>query len=508
MRGRDVLDRDGGWAELAGAGLLGLAVPEAYGGEGLGLPEVSILLRETGRRAKHLPVWETLCCGVLTLAAHGTDEQQRALLPGVASGQVVLTPAVRELAATTYADGTVTGRKIGVTYAADASHLLVTAQRGDETVAALVDVSDPGVTLIEAGSSARITTHTVVFDAATAELLEDGAARTLLDLWTAGLCLTAAGSSPARATSPPSYVKGRSQFGRSLAEFQAVAMQIADVFIASRTLDLAAANAAWRVPRGSPAERRPGRRGVLACTEGSAGAAHLPPPARRHGRRRDLPAAPLLLSWIKDIVRALGGSTARAERGAGRGDRPARTSSSPRSSARSRPRCAPTSPAWSTTRSAARCGPTGTATAYHRVIKQMGADGWMGVGWPTEYGGQGLGEIEQQIFANEAARSDVHLPAVTLQTVGPTLTEVRHREAEGHVPRRHPRRRRALRDRLLRARRRHRPGLAAHDCDDATATTTSSTARRSGPPAATPPTTSGSRCAPTPTRPSTRASRC
>ena len=71
----DVLDRDGGWAELAEAGLLGLAVPQAYGGEGLGLPEVSVLLRETGTRAKHLPVWETLCCGALVRAAAGTDEQ-------------------------------------------------------------------------------------------------------------------------------------------------------------------------------------------------------------------------------------------------------------------------------------------------------------------------------------------------------------------------------------------------------------------------------------------------
>ncbi len=59
--------------------------------------------------------------------------------------------------------------------------------------------------------------------------------------------------------------------------------------------------------------------------------------------------------------------------------------------------------------------------AYHRTIKQMGDDKWMGVGWPKEYGGKGLGVIEQQIFANEAARGDVHLPAVTLQTVGPTL---------------------------------------------------------------------------------------
>jgi alkylation response protein AidB-like acyl-CoA dehydrogenase len=58
---------------------------------------------------------------------------------------------------------------------------------------------------------------------------------------------------------------------------------------------------------------------------------------------------------------------------------------------------------------------------YQRVVRQMGEDGWMGVGWPKEYGGHGLGEIEQTIFANEAQYSDVHLPAVTLQTVGPTL---------------------------------------------------------------------------------------
>ncbi len=45
----------------------------------------------------------------------------------------------------------------------------------------------------------------------------------------------------------------------------------------------------------------------------------------------------------------------------------------------------------------------------------------MGVGWPKEYGGHGLGEIEQTVFANEAQHADVHLPAVTLQTVGPTL---------------------------------------------------------------------------------------
>jgi alkylation response protein AidB-like acyl-CoA dehydrogenase len=60
-------------------------------------------------------------------------------------------------------------------------------------------------------------------------------------------------------------------------------------------------------------------------------------------------------------------------------------------------------------------------TVYRDVVRRMGADGWLGVGWPAEYGGRGLGQVEQQIFVSEAARADVPLPAVTLQTVGPTL---------------------------------------------------------------------------------------
>lgn len=63
-----------------------------------------------------------------------------------------------------------------------------------------------------------------------------------------------------------------------------------------------------------------------------------------------------------------------------------------------------------------RHGPT-----YREVIRRMGKDGWLGVGWPVEFGGRGFGEIEQQIFVNEAVRADVPLPSVTLQTVGPTL---------------------------------------------------------------------------------------
>ena len=60
-------------------------------------------------------------------------------------------------------------------------------------------------------------------------------------------------------------------------------------------------------------------------------------------------------------------------------------------------------------------------TVYRDVVRRMGRDGWLGVGWPASYGGRGFGQVEQQIFVSEAARADVPLPAVTLQTVGPVL---------------------------------------------------------------------------------------
>ncbi|MCW2844021.1 MAG: acyl-CoA dehydrogenase domain protein, partial [Nocardioides sp.] len=255
---RSAQDQDADWSALAAAGMLALAVPEVQGGEGLGLAEIGVLLRETGARAVHLPVWETLCCGALVLAAAGTDAQRDELLPGVASGDTLLTPAIREAGAgipvtpaTTYADGAVTGRKIGVTYADRAARLLVSATRDGEAVVALVDPRGPGVTLEPSTTSSRTTEHTVVLDGAPADLLTGAAAARLLrEHAIAGLCLTAAGVVGGARDLTATYIKGREQFGRVLAEFQAVAQQIADVYIASRTIDLAAENAAWRIGEG------------------------------------------------------------------------------------------------------------------------------------------------------------------------------------------------------------------------------------------------------------------
>lgn len=73
--------------------------------------------------------------------------------------------------------------------------------------------------------------------------------------------------------------------------------------------------------------------------------------------------------------------------------------------------------------------------AFREIVRRMGRDGWLGVGWPTEYGGHGFGPVEQHIFVDEAARADVQLPSVTLQTVGPTLqTYGTQRQREQFLP--------------------------------------------------------------------------
>ncbi len=64
------------------------------------------------------------------------------------------------------------------------------------------------------------------------------------------------------------------------------------------------------------------------------------------------------------------------------------------------------------------CGPV-----TRRMVKQMAADGWLGIGWPTEYGGQGRSQIEQFIFFDESMRSGAPVPMLTINTVGPTIME-------------------------------------------------------------------------------------
>ncbi|WP_109002452.1 acyl-CoA dehydrogenase family protein [Streptomyces rishiriensis] len=65
--------------------------------------------------------------------------------------------------------------------------------------------------------------------------------------------------------------------------------------------------------------------------------------------------------------------------------------------------------------------PAAAKRFYRRTIRRLGEDGWLGVGWPKEYGGRGLTPIEQFVFFDEAAQAGVPLPLMALNTVGPTI---------------------------------------------------------------------------------------
>jgi alkylation response protein AidB-like acyl-CoA dehydrogenase len=65
----------------------------------------------------------------------------------------------------------------------------------------------------------------------------------------------------------------------------------------------------------------------------------------------------------------------------------------------------------------------GGGPEYMKALKKMGADGWLGVGWPKEYGGQGRTPIEQFIFFDEAWRANVLLPTLTIMSVSPMIMQ-------------------------------------------------------------------------------------
>jgi alkylation response protein AidB-like acyl-CoA dehydrogenase len=63
----------------------------------------------------------------------------------------------------------------------------------------------------------------------------------------------------------------------------------------------------------------------------------------------------------------------------------------------------------------------GVGPTVRRIVRQMGTDGWLGIGWPKEYGGQGRSAIEQFVFFDESMRAGAPVPMLTINTVGPTL---------------------------------------------------------------------------------------
>lgn len=252
------LEPDALWAAFADADLLTLALPERLGGEGLSVTDVGALLMEVGREAAAIPALATLGFGVLPVVALGDESQQDELLSGVAKGRT-FTAALAEPGAqfpqhpstTAVAAGeqySVTGKAIAVPFADEAHRIIVPTDAGVVLVAPDAD----GVTLTRTSSSSGAPEFSVTFAGASGEMLGAGAdsVAALYDIALASIGSVADGLLSGATSLAAEHLATRHQFGKPLASFQAVAQQIADVYVTSRTLHVSALAASWRVSEG------------------------------------------------------------------------------------------------------------------------------------------------------------------------------------------------------------------------------------------------------------------
>ncbi len=254
-----VLDRDLSWEALVSGGLTALPLPERLGGDGVGLPEVATVLTEVGRHGALTPALATLGFGVVPLLDLASEEQQDRFLAGVAEGGV-LTAALNEPGAalpdrpaTTFSGGRLSGTKVAVGYAEQADWMIVTA----DSAVVVVSPKADGVRLVRTPTSNGSDEYTVMFDGVAvgdADVLAGAAARRVNQLTLAAVGAYADGLVAGALRLTADYVANRKQFGKPLSTFQTVAAQLAEVYIASRTIDLAAKSVIWRLSEGRDAD--------------------------------------------------------------------------------------------------------------------------------------------------------------------------------------------------------------------------------------------------------------
>jgi alkylation response protein AidB-like acyl-CoA dehydrogenase len=269
------------WKKMAELGWMGLALPEKYGGAGLSLLDMAILFEEFGRAAAPGPMFSTLILGALPILEWGTEEQKKAILPKVASGELVLAMAIWEpevneapafIAARAISQGdnfVISGTKLFVPYA-HVSHYMLVATRthgapGDEK----------GITVFIVNSKARDITMTplatiaadkqfeVRFDKVLANsrdmLGELGGGlspvKETLKKATALQCAVMVGGAQQELEITAEHTKNRVQFERPIGTFQAVQHKLADMYVDVNGARWTAYQAIWRLSEGLPADR-------------------------------------------------------------------------------------------------------------------------------------------------------------------------------------------------------------------------------------------------------------
>ena len=265
------------WEQMASLGWFGISLPESYGGGGLPVSYLALILEECGRAIAPVPFHST-ATAALAVTQYGSDEQKQTILPRVARGDLIMTWAVQEQDPRLRADaiqcrGEVDGDSLvisGVKHFVDnfsAAELIVMAVR----TAAPTD-DNAGITLvIVPASSAGITETrlTTLAKDSQSKLSLDGvrvplsnvigevgggwpATSDMLDTGTALLCAQIIGAARKDAEMAIEYAKNRVAFGRPLAGFQSIQHLCADMIVWVDGAQLLTYEALWKLDAGLP----------------------------------------------------------------------------------------------------------------------------------------------------------------------------------------------------------------------------------------------------------------
>ncbi len=269
---RETLREPGGydpelWRTIGELGWTGLAIPQAYGGAGLGWVELCILQEEQGRLLVASPVFATSALAAPLISASGLEEQRRALLPRIAGGEVRVACALTGTDGRPPCDGisvvlepraqgfTLNGVSDFVSHGDCADLLVVLARaplsQGAEGISAVViPAASPGVTirphvmldLTRPMSRVELNAVSVTREQLLGEPAAAGSAvEEALDRARIALASEALGGAEHVLEMTTAYVKERVQFGRPIGGFQAIKHRLADMMIEME----AAKSAAW-----------------------------------------------------------------------------------------------------------------------------------------------------------------------------------------------------------------------------------------------------------------------
>jgi len=261
------------WKKLAEAGLLGIAVPEAEGGAGMGFLELALLVEQMGRTMAAVPLLETLVLGALPLERFGSEAQRSRWLPRVVQGDAVLTAALLEAddeaalpATRAVRDGDgwrLDGEKLCVPAGAIADLFLVPARTGeDASTLFLVEAGAKGLRVVPLDTTAgqpEARLELAGVRAAAGDVLGrpgQGAEVTAFIRLrgSAALASEALGVCAEALRLTAEYVKTRKQFDQAIGTFQAVGQRAADAYVDTEAIRLTSWQAAWRIAEGLPAE--------------------------------------------------------------------------------------------------------------------------------------------------------------------------------------------------------------------------------------------------------------